>query len=83
MGWISVENMMPEVKGAGNNMCPDLKASVPVLVLDKYGDMIVAHYETDIDDETGEERKYWDTGKDVIYGITHWMPLPDPPEIDK
>lgn len=81
MEWISVKDRIPEVSGAKNDRLPDLCESAPVLAITEYGVMVVAQYATDIDDETGESTRYWYIkGIDVIYGVTHWMPLPEPPK---
>lgn len=47
-----------------------------VIVYDEYGLMYLAYYHP--------FRKYWlyvFTGKECAHKITHWMPLPEPPEI--
>ena len=75
--WISVEDRLPE--GVDE-----------VLVLFENGDMMNAKYDCCIDDESrlGTYRGYYHPytlgfldGEWVPYeGVTHWMPLPEPPK---
>lgn len=81
MEWISVNDRLPEVFGRKCEFISDLCESAPVLVITEYGDMMVAQYETETDDETGKPTCLWNIkGVDTVDGVTHWMPLPEPPK---
>ena len=75
--WVSVKERLPTTKEM-------------VLVLFENGDIMNATYEGNIDDvsQFGTYRRYYDfdtldflDSKWISYeGITHWMPLPEPPK---
>ena len=68
--WISVEERLPEESGR-------------YIVLRKSGDCLDCCYEKERDSwgvliDMGEAGALW-----VAYnGVTHWMPLPEPPEVE-
>ena len=68
--WISVEERLPEESGR-------------YIVLRKSGDCLNCCYEKERDSwgvliDMGEAGALW-----VAYnGVTHWMPLPEPPEVE-
>lgn len=62
--WISVEERMPELE-------------VPVLVLDRRGNMIVRTLRRLVSDK---EAVFRPDGLAPRKNITHWMPLPEAPE---
>lgn len=72
--WIKCSERMPE-------------AGVPVLVL-LSGEIRVAEirWDTPTHEETYQPFRYWDDPYDdgqpwEVFDITHWMPLPEPPEV--
>ena len=75
MEWVKTSERLPE-------------ANVPVLVLFYNGDIRVGLIEWEYPsfEETYEAFRYWDDayneGADWQYNdITHWMPLPEPPNV--
>lgn len=67
--WISVEERLPE-------------DSVFVLVVNDDGQMMIARYNHGVPRWEYKYTNYdWDVWDDDLQGpITHWMPLPEPPE---
>ena len=79
-GWISVKHRLPETSGT-------------YLVLTESGDAFSAEHDTCIDDPDkswGWWREYFDgetlgcmgSEFEPVYGITHWMPMPELPKED-
>lgn len=71
--WISVEDGLPEC----HSQHGDCFASGCVLTYDKYGEMEVNQY-IKVGKHKGsgwnQTSEYWES-----LDVTHWMPLPDPP----
>lgn len=65
MEWISVED-------------EDVPKEGSYLLL-YYGAMAVGEYVATYTEDDGEYPHFL-CGSDVIYNVTHWMPLPQPPE---
>lgn len=74
--WISVEEQLPE------------KITNKVLVYCKNGYIGFGHYEKfqGVEDwynlESGKPFREWDLEDCETYEVTHWMPLPEPPEVE-
>ena len=76
--WISVEDRLPEAAEIYNKNSEDeFSLSNPVLTFGKNG-FAIAMVERD------ENHKIFvDLDGDYIKKVTHWMPMPEPPEVDK
>jgi hypothetical protein len=75
--WISVKDKLPKLDA--DNCCLDEedygRYSDPVLVFDEMcGRALVAGFD-------GREKKWIGDDGDILYDVTHWMPLPEPPEV--
>lgn len=74
--WISVEDRLPEAAEMYNKNSEDeFSLTNPVLTFGKNG-FAIAMVERD-----ENHTIFVDLG-DVIKEVTHWMPLPEPPEVD-
>lgn len=75
-GWVSVEERLPN------------KINNKVLVYCKNGYIGFGHYENfrGVEDwyniESGKPFREWDLEDCETYEVTHWMPLPEPPEVE-
>lgn len=65
--WISVEIQVPPQRDED----PDCTANV--LVWTESGNMLAAFYSYD-------DAEWYDLHGDMIRDVTHWMPLPPPPQ---
>jgi hypothetical protein len=87
MNWISVKERLPE---ATEHDCPYLE--IEVIAFDTVEGVTPAIYRIVCDDEEDkelmEDETNWmksteaknDMGPSFLNDITHWMPLPEPPE---
>ncbi len=65
--WISVEEMLP-------------RTQVMVLTCTEFGEISMEYYRKAF---RGFTDKSFPTKDDISGGVTHWMPLPEPPKGDK
>ena len=72
MEWISVEDRLPESKDDGVLVYFSKTGSVETVHIQDYFDDITAG----IDEDGTQSYSKWYKSKKV----THWMPLPDPPD---
>jgi hypothetical protein len=78
MEWISVKDMLP-----GTKPHQDWFKSENVLVLIKKDIVVTAHYEHGQFDGEEPWTNWWDHWCEECIEpvlVTHWMPLPEPPE---
>lgn len=68
--WISVEERLPEPRTEEHNL------SLAVLVAKSNSDILIG-----VLHRKGDGRIQWvDCDNYIIGGVTHWMPLPEPPK---
>ena len=76
-GWISVEDRLPE-----DDLPPDTdRVAIKVLTVTKHGTRRFVRELTRQRWEWHGVMQPWSWSKDAI-GVTHWMPLPEPPKED-
>lgn len=76
--WISVKDRLPETAEIVNkNSKDEFCLSNPVLTFGRNG------LEIGMVERDGHDEIFVTLGYDIIEDVTHWMPLPEPPEEDK
>lgn len=71
--WINVEVSVPKMETDGGYQND---SSAQVLVYN--GGFVIGYYNIPVD---RRRKPYWkDEQGDKIYGVTHWQPLPNPPQ---
>lgn len=66
MDWISVEDSLPE--------------GVNDVLFVTQGTVVMGYYYEPGEEWTNYETKEWDGDYETLTDVTHWAPLPDPPE---
>lgn len=74
--WISVEDRMPTLSDL-----PDHRAQVECIVSSERGSVTTAYWSENryAKTERGRAAKWVKAGRVFAINVTHWMPLPEPP----
>ena len=77
--WISVEERLPSLSGL-----PDHRAQVEFIVSSWRGSVTTAYWSENryAKTELGRAAKWVKAGRVFATSVTHWIPLPEPPEAE-